>query len=99
MLQYDITGEWTNGPNILGLITFAIVLGVSLAKLGDKGKPLLDFFTSLSDAMMTITTWVISLAPVGVFFLIGGQVLGTKDFGTVLEQLGWYFSTVIIGNS
>ena len=80
---FPSSGEWTNGPNILGLITFAIVLGVSLAKLGDKGKPLLDFFTSLSDAMMTITTWVISLAPVGVFFLIGGQVLGTQDFGKV----------------
>ena len=108
-LYFHFSGEWTNGPNILGLITFAIVLGVSLAKLGDKGKPLLDFFTSLSDAMMTITSWVIrysskkyidpkvltntipSLAPVGVFFLIGGQVLGTQDFGKVLEQLGWYF--------
>ena len=32
---------------------------------------------------MTITTWVIRLAPVGVFFLIGGQVLATDDFGTV----------------
>ena len=58
-LYFHSSGEWTNGPNILGLITFAIVLGVSLAKLGDKGKPLLDFFTSLSDAMMTITSWVI----------------------------------------
>merc|ERR1719438_141577 len=96
-LTWKFKGEWTNGPNILGLIMFAIVLGVSLAKLGEKGKPLLDFFTSLSDAMMTITTWVINLAPVGVFFLIGGQVLGTQDFGKVLEQLGWYFSTVIIG--
>ena len=70
-----------------------------MAKLGEKGKPLLDFFTSLADAMMTITTWVISLAPIGVFFLIGGQVLGTDNFGKVLEQLGWYFSTVIIGRS
>ena len=35
-----------------------------------------------------------SLAPVGVFFLIGGQVLGTQDFGKVLEQLGWYFRCV-----
>ena len=24
---------------------------------------------------MTITTWVINLAPIGVFFLIGGQVI------------------------
>ena len=29
-------GEWTNGPNILGLIMFAIVLGVSLAKLEEN---------------------------------------------------------------
>merc|ERR1712002_1138787 len=46
---------------------------------------------------MTITTWVINMAPVGVFFLIGGQVLGTDDFGTVLNQLGWYFTTVMLG--
>jgi len=96
-LTWKFKGEWTAGSNILGLITFAIILGVSLAKLGEKGKPLLAFFTSLSDAMMVITTWVINLAPVGVFFLIGGQVLGTQDFGVVLNQLGWYFSTVMLG--
>merc|ERR1719342_1498439 len=94
---WKFKGEWTNGSNILGLVFFAIIFGVALAKLGEKGKPLLDFFTSLSDAMMVITTWVINLAPVGVFFLIGGQVLGTQDFGVVLNQLGWYFSTVMIG--
>merc|ERR1719356_2083656 len=44
-----------------------------------------------------ITTWVINLAPIGVFFLIGGQVLGMGDFGKVLMQLGWYFTTVILG--
>merc|ERR1711997_1399910 len=47
--------------------------------------------------MMVITTWVINLAPIGVFFLIGGQVLGTQDFQVVLNQLGWYFSTVMLG--
>ena len=35
----------------------------------------------------------------GVFFLIGGQVLGTQDFGKVLEQLGWYFRCVHIMGS
>ena len=94
----EIKCEWTNDPNILGLITFAIVLGMSITKLGEKSKALLDFFMSLSEAMMTITTWVISLAPVAVFFLIERQMLGIQDFGLVLEQLRWYFSTVIIGN-
>ena len=45
-------GEWSNGSNILGLVFFAIILGIALAKLGEKGKPLLNFFTSLADAMM-----------------------------------------------
>ena len=56
------------------LFSFSVVLGVTLAKMEERGKPLLDFFTCLSEAMMTITTWVIYMAPVGVFFLIGGQV-------------------------
>ena len=98
-LTWKFKGEWTGGSNILGLVFFAIILGISLANIGEKGKPLLAFFSSLAEAMMTITTWVIRLAPIGVFFLIGGQVLATDDFGTVLNQLGWYFSTVLLGSS
>jgi len=90
-------GEWVNGSNILGLVTFAIILGIALAKMGETGKPLLNFFTCLSEAMMIITTWVINLAPLGVFFLIGGQILTVKDISTIVKQLGWYFVTVIIG--
>lgn len=87
----------SNGSNILGLVVFAIVLGVALAKLEEKGKPLLNFFTSLTDAMMVLTTWVINLAPVGVFFLIAGEVLKMDDMASVLISLGWYFMTVMMG--
>ena len=52
--KLDVSGEWSNGSNILGLVFFAIILGVALAKLGEKGKPLLNFFTSLADAMMVL---------------------------------------------
>lgn len=38
---------------------FAIVFGTTIGKMKEKGKPLLDFFVSLSDAMMIITSWVI----------------------------------------
>ena len=63
----------------------------------ERGKPLLQFFTCLSEAMMTITTWVIYMAPVGVFFLIGGQILAMEDITLVAGQLGYYFMTVLIG--
>merc|ERR1711863_166394 len=70
---------------------------MGLAQMGEKGKPLLDFFVCMSEAMMTITTWVIYMAPVGVFFLIGGQILEMKDFSVVAGQLGLYFMTVLVG--
>ena len=75
---------------------YTVILGITLALMEEKGKPLLDFFTCLSEAMMTITTWVIYMAPVGVFFLIGGQILEMDDLGKVLGQLGLYFTTVLL---
>lgn len=48
-----------SGSNILGLVVFATVLGITLGKMGPKAKPLLNFFEALSGAMMLITSWVI----------------------------------------
>ena len=62
-------------------------LGITLAVMGEKGKPLMEFFICLSEAMMTITTWVIYMAPVGVFFLIGGQVRTHHMFSRIRNFL------------
>lgn len=97
LYTWKISGEFTQGTNILGLVFFAVFLGGTLAVMEERGKPLLDFFTCLSEAMMTITTWVIYMAPIGVFFLIGGQILEMEDFSVVAGQLGLYFMTVLIG--
>lgn len=42
----------TGGMNIIGLIVFSIVFGIVLGKLREKGKPLVEFFTALNDAIM-----------------------------------------------
>jgi Na+/H+-dicarboxylate symporter len=97
LYTWKIDGEYTNSMNILGLVFFSVFLGVTLAVMKEKGKPLMDFFICLAEAMMTITTWVIYMAPVGVFFLIGGQILEMEDFSVVAGQLGYYFMTVLVG--
>ncbi|TRY77407.1 hypothetical protein TCAL_07613 [Tigriopus californicus] len=94
---WKITGQYKDETNILGLVFFSVFLGITLAIMEERGKPLIDFFTCLSQAMMTITTWVIYLAPGGVFFLIGGQVLEMEDMTEVAGQLGLYFCTVLGG--
>lgn len=38
---------------------FSVVLGVTIGKLKERGKPLQEFFVALSEAMMQITSWVI----------------------------------------
>lgn len=48
-----------SGTNILGLVVFSTVLGITLGKMGESGKPLLSFFETLSTAMMIITNWVV----------------------------------------
>lgn len=57
--EYLMKFKYTDGTNIMGLVVFSTVLGITLGKMGKRGKPLLDFFTSLSEAMMIITNWVV----------------------------------------
>ncbi|KAK0082133.1 hypothetical protein PV326_007330 [Microctonus aethiopoides] len=57
---WKISSEDTSGMNILGLVVFATVLGITLGKMGPSGKPLLGFFEALSSAMMIITNWALA---------------------------------------
>ncbi|KAL7647892.1 UNVERIFIED_CONTAM: hypothetical protein RMT77_001502 [Armadillidium vulgare] len=95
--EWNIAGEYFNALNIMGLVCFATALGMALAKLGPKGKPLLAVFDSLSDASMVITSWLIWISPVGILFLIASMILEMEDFSVLLGQLGKYFLTVLCG--
>lgn len=95
--KWSISHKYTPNLNIMGLVTFAIVLGVALSKAGSDGKLLLDVFISLSNISMTITTWLIRLSPIGIFSLVAAMILEMKDYGTMLGQLGKYFGTVLLG--
>lgn len=95
--KWDFEEKYESTTNVLGLVVFAIVFGISLGKLGEKGKILLDFFQSLSEAMMIITSWVIWISPMGVFFLVAAKVLEIASFADLVGRLGLYFATVLLG--
>lgn len=80
---------------ILPVIIFAILFGVALIKIGDKNKPIIQFFDSAFLAVMQITDWIISLTPIGVFALAANTVatLGI----TSLINVGTYFAIVVLG--
>lgn len=51
-------GTEIRGMNILGLVLFALVLGVALKKLGPEGEDLIRFFNSFNEATMVLVTWI-----------------------------------------
>ncbi len=56
--------------NMLQIIAFALILGGGIVVLGDKGKPLFNFFDSLAEATYKITGGIMNFAPYAVFALI-----------------------------
>ena len=60
--------------SMLQIIFFAVIFGFGLASLGERGKPVLNFFTLVGDVMIRVTGYVMRFAPIGVFGLIAFTV-------------------------
>ena len=57
--------------SMLQIIVFALIVGIILAKLGERTETVANFFSQFNDIMMEMTMMVMKLAPDGVFCLIG----------------------------
>nr|XP_043892550.1 excitatory amino acid transporter 1-like isoform X2 [Solea senegalensis] len=86
-----------DGMNIMGVVFFSIAFGITLSLMGDEGKPLKDFFNCLNKAIINLVNAIIWYSPVGIIFLIGGQILKLRDFVDMGRQLGLFIVTVITG--
>lgn len=89
------------GNSLLPVILFSLLLG--LAMLGVQGQArttLESLFEGLNTAIMRLVTWIMYLAPIGVFALIAarlGQAGGSAGIMRELEAIGLYSATVLIG--
>ncbi len=72
--------------NILAIIFFALLVGIALLTIGDKGKPLANLMEAGTEVMLRITHWVMEVAPFGVFALIA-WVSGTQGVAALLDVI------------
>lgn len=77
----NIVDSMANG-DMLPIIFFSVLFGLGVAAIGERGKPVLDVFQGVADAMFWVTNMIMKFAPFGVFALIGVTV---SKFG--LESL------------
>ncbi|MBP2628747.1 MAG: sodium:dicarboxylate symporter [Firmicutes bacterium] len=81
----NVFGAMAKGE-LLPVIFFSVMLGISLATMGDKAKPVLAFFKGFSEAMVYMVRMILKVAPFGVFGLIGVTV--SKFGAAALIPLG-----------
>ncbi|MHC5210759.1 MAG: dicarboxylate/amino acid:cation symporter [Planctomycetota bacterium] len=80
--------------SILAVIFFSILFGIFIVKVGGKsGRRLTEFFQDCFEVMMSLTMFLIRLAPIGVF---GFMLYASAGKGlSVFASLGMYMVTVL----
>lgn len=80
--------EYIDGTNLLGLLVFAILLGLASSLLEKKAKLFRDFFQSANEVVTLILRWLIKLAPIGIACLIIDAVLSVEDLADTFRKIG-----------
>jgi len=81
--------------NVIQVIFFAILFGVSLNRLGEMGKPLVNFFDVIANLMFRMAGIVMDLAPYGVFALMAWAT-GSFGLGVLLPVLKFLVLYVVL---
>jgi len=81
--------------DVLQVVAFAVLFGMAVSAVGEKGKPMLRAMESLSQVMFKFTNYVMMFAPIGVGAAMA-HTIGTQGLG-VLVNLGNLILTLYIG--
>jgi len=86
------------GGDILQVLFVAILFGISLALVGDKGKPIFDFLAALSSPVFRLVAMLMRFAPIGAFgamaFTIGKY--GIHSIGNLAELVITFYVTSLL---
>lgn len=81
--------------DMIGIIVFALIFAVALAKVGEINRPVVSFFESIFAATMKVTDWIMYFAAPGVFALTATAV---SSFGVdIFHSISKYLMVLAIG--
>jgi len=81
--------------NMLQIIVFSILMGVAVTHSGEPGKKTLELFHSFNEVIMTMVTFLMHLAPYGVFCLLA-KIFSELGLGAVLDLAKYFFSVLLV---
>ncbi|RLA46661.1 MAG: dicarboxylate/amino acid:cation symporter [Gammaproteobacteria bacterium] len=81
--------------NMLQIIVFAILMGVAIIHSGDKGREVLSFFQSFNEVVMTMVSFLMHLAPYGVFCLLA-KLFSELGISAIADLAKYFFTVVLV---
>ncbi|WP_116521357.1 dicarboxylate/amino acid:cation symporter [Achromobacter insuavis] len=86
------------GGDILQVLFVAVLFGIALAQVGERGKPVLDFLTALAQPIFKLVAILMKAAPIGAFgamaFTIGKY--GIKSIINLAMLVGTFYATAVL---
>jgi proton glutamate symport protein len=83
--------------DMLAIIFFSVIFGLGVAAVGEKGTPIVAFFSGVADVMFYVTNQVMKVAPIGVFALIGVtvSVFGISSLMPLMKLVAVVYGSMI----
>ena len=86
------------GNDILQVLFVAVLFGISLSAVGEKGQPILDLLNNLTAPVFHLVGMLMKLAPIGAFgamaYTIGA--FGIKSVGSLMELILTFYVTSLL---
>lgn len=97
MVPSNIFDAASNNRNMLQVIFFAIIFGISMILIPPKKSlPIKNFFDSLNEVILKIIDLIMLCSPYGVFALLAAIIVESPSMD-LFKALGLYCLTVLFG--
>ncbi|MBB5894373.1 C4-dicarboxylate transporter DctA [Kutzneria kofuensis] len=97
LVPTSFVGAFTGGQ-LIQVLVVAILVAIALSTLGERGKPILRAFESLSALMFAVIKAVMYVAPIGAFGGIAYTVgaFGSKILGSLVFLMAAFYLTCVV---
>ena len=81
--------------NIIHLLIFAVLIGISAARIKNRIKTFIQYFYDFNDVINELVKLIISFTPIAVFCILA-KTFSTQGIETIMSLAGYFFTVVFV---